>query len=466
MKKILLLFLVIFTPLLSLYAQEKTILHGVVGDKNLSKIKLTQSGSRQILNLGTAEIGANGDYSLNATIPGITICDASFYSKEGRKMFSRKIYVAPGKKIGMNYTSAKKYEFFDDYAKENSEIMPIHYKLSSATIGVLKNVTLDNIKKVDTFQKEFTDSLRMKNYAKDFTYAWETLLGHKCDMARMKALKGGDATKYKKYLSTVYKKNITTTDIFNVNDWQYDLDYLLKEMESAGLLPSTDIKNENRLKWIKNPIVRSEYGLYLLNNEIGSKKWMEKSIDPMVEKYKEYITADYSKKGLEECLAHYAKTLKDFFKLMPGEVAPPFTFESVDGKMISLSDYRGKFVILDVWNIYCGPCIKQVPFIKEMEKELESKNVYFIGVSCDPQDIKDKWKDMVKKKEMSGVQLIMDNGRHSRFLKDYVIHGFPTFVLIDPDGKIINAFFERPDSPNFKKRLYQHIDEYNSKNKK
>lgn len=458
MKKYILLFLVLFGFIFSLSAQEKTILHGVVGNKHLSKIKLTQSGSRQTFDLGTAEIGANGEYFLDATIPGPTLCDASFFSKEGRKMFGRKIYIAPGKNVGMNYTTDKKYEFFDDYARENSEIMPIFYKLSSATINVLKNPTLNEIGKVDTFQKEFTDSLKVKNYAKDFSFTWETLLGYKCEMARMKALKGGNAVKYKKYLAAMYKNNITTTDILNVDDWQYYMDYILVEMESAGFLPPTDIKNENRLKWIKNPTVRSEYGIYLLNNAVGSKKWMEQPMDPMVEKYKEYITADYSKKGFEKCLAHYEKYKRDFLHLMPGVVAPPFTFESVDGKMVSLSDYRGKFVILDVWNIYCGPCIKQIPFIKEMEKELEEKNVYFISITCDPQDIKEKWRGVVKKREMSGIQLIMDNGRHSKFLKDYVIHGFPTFVLIDPDGKIVNAFFELPESPNFKKLLYQHVD--------
>lgn len=465
MKKIILFFLVLFAPLISLYAQEKATIHGIIGDKHLSKIKLTQSGSRQTFDLGTAEISTNGEYSLNAMIPGVTICDVSFFSKEGRKMFGRKIYIAPGKKIGINYTSAKKYEFFDDYATENSEIMSFHYKLSSATVNLFKNAKLGDLEKIDAFQKEFTDSLRMKGYAKDFTTTWETLLGSKCDMARMKALKEGSAAKYKKYLSAVYKKNITTTDVFNIDDWQYHMDYILTEMESVGLLSQTDIKGENRLKWIKNPIVRSEYGIYRLNNEIGQKKWMETSIDPMVEKYKEYITADYSKNNLDATLKRFEKSKSEFLHLMPGVMAPPFTFESIDGKMVSLSDYRGKFVILDVWNIYCGPCIKQVPFIKEMEKELESKNVYFIGISCDPQDIKDKWSDVVKKKEMSGTQLIMDNGRHSKFMKDYVIHGFPTFVLIDPDGKVINAFFGRPDSPNFKKSLYQYIDEYNSRKK-
>lgn len=457
--------MVLVSSIASLYAQEKTIIHGVISDKNLSKIKLMQNGSRQILNLGTAEIGANGEYSLEATIPGITICEVAFFSKEGKRVFNRTIYIAPGKKIGMNYTSAKEYEFFDDYAIENSEIMPLYYKLTLAPIKTFKGFKLDDIEKIDTFQKEFTDSLKAKKYAKDFTYAWETLLAHNCDMERMKLLKSGNAAKYKKYISAIYKKNITSTYIFNVNDWQYYMDYILTEMKNVGLLPSTDIKNENRLKWIKNLIVRSEYGIYLLNNEIGSKKWMKVPIDSMVEKYKEYITADYSKESLDASLERFKKSKKDFLHLMPGVVAPPFTFESVDGKMVSLSDYRGKFVILDIWNIYCGPCIKQVPFIKGMEKELESKNVYFIGISCDPQDIKDKWIDMVKKKEMSGVQLIMDNGRYSKFIKDYVIHGFPTFVLIDPDGKVVNAFFERPDSPNFKKSLYQYIDTYNSKNK-
>ena len=68
---------------------------------------------------------------------------------------------------------------------------------------------------------------------------------------------------------------------------------------------------------------------------------------------------------------------------------------------------------------------------------------------CDRQKEKQKWRDFVVKKEMVGHQLIMDNGRDSDFLIDYNIKGFPTFIVIDPDGNMVDYKFLLAENKEF-----------------
>ena len=107
--------------------------------------------------------------------------------------------------------------------------------------------------------------------------------------------------------------------------------------------------------------------------------------------------------------------------------------------------------------------MNQVPYLKKFEPELEKMGVVVIGVSCDPQKIKDKWRNTVKSKGMPGIQVIMDNFRGSAFMKDYSIACFPTFCLIGPDGVVINAYIPRPEISGFMKSIRQKIDAYNQK---
>ena len=71
--------------------------------------------------------------------------------------------------------------------------------------------------------------------------------------------------------------------------------------------------------------------------------------------------------------------------------------------MHSLSDYKGKVVVVDVWATWCGPCVKEMPFFKKLKDEFEGKEVVFMGVSVD--ENKFKWEAYMKKQGLTGVQL-------------------------------------------------------------
>jgi len=145
-------------------------------------------------------------------------------------------------------------------------------------------------------------------------------------------------------------------------------------------------------------------------------------------------------------------------ELQVGNPSPKFeNYENYAGGTTSLDDLKGKYVYIDVWATWCGPCTKQIPFLKEVEKAYHGKNIEFVSISVDKQKDYDKWRAMVSDKELEGIQLFAEKDFKSKFIKDYAINSIPKFILIGPDGNIISANAPRPSN----KTLITLFDEYN-----
>jgi peroxiredoxin len=116
--------------------------------------------------------------------------------------------------------------------------------------------------------------------------------------------------------------------------------------------------------------------------------------------------------------------------------APDFTLQNSEGNTVSLSDFRGKVIYLDFWATWCKPCMEEVPgSIKLSSKLNNDTNIVFIAVSIDS-DV-DRWKKMLEKKKMVGVQLISLSGKESDVLAKYNVGTIPRFVVIDKNGIIV-----------------------------
>jgi thiol-disulfide isomerase/thioredoxin len=140
-----------------------------------------------------------------------------------------------------------------------------------------------------------------------------------------------------------------------------------------------------------------------------------------------------------------------------GAPSPKFEdYINFKGGKKSLDSFKGKFVYIDVWATWCGPCIQQIPFLKTLEKEYHGKNIAFISISTDEarrsggswEVAEKKWRDFVKAKQLTGVQLWA--AEDISFQRDYQISGIPRFILIDPKGNIVNANAPRPSEPRLK----------------
>ncbi len=120
---------------------------------------------------------------------------------------------------------------------------------------------------------------------------------------------------------------------------------------------------------------------------------------------------------------------------------------------MSLTDFKGKVVLVDVWATWCGPCKAQIPHLEKLEKEYHGKDIVFISVSVDEK--KDKWLNMIKKDNLGGVQL-WANG-FSKICKDYSIKGIPRFMLFDKEGNIISVDAPRPSEPKLKELINKYL---------
>ncbi len=131
-----------------------------------------------------------------------------------------------------------------------------------------------------------------------------------------------------------------------------------------------------------------------------------------------------------------------------GKVCPDISSNaSADGSTPSLKDYRGKFVIIDFWGTWCGPCMSGVPHMKAF-REAHKDKLEIFGVAND-KDI-DNWKSVLDKKGMNWPNILIGTGD-----KDYVakfnVQGFPTKILVGPDGTIL--YRESGESEEFYKKV-------------
>ncbi len=115
--------------------------------------------------------------------------------------------------------------------------------------------------------------------------------------------------------------------------------------------------------------------------------------------------------------------------------APDFSLADINGKRFDLSDFNGKYVYMDIWATWCGPCKVQIPFMKELEKQFHNAPIHFVSVSLDKLEDKPIWEKMVRENQMSGVQLFA--GREDNFGFDYKIEYIPTFIILDKEGNIM-----------------------------
>jgi len=135
---------------------------------------------------------------------------------------------------------------------------------------------------------------------------------------------------------------------------------------------------------------------------------------------------------------------KDYSSFAEGEPAPNFKLFDKEGKPWGLNHFDGKYIYMDVWTSYCGPCLREAPAFEELKTELAQQNIVFLSVSLDRKE-KD-WITTMKKHEMTGIQLIADNDWSSDFARDYYVnhYGIPYYIIIDPDGFIYKIKAPKP----------------------
>ena len=129
----------------------------------------------------------------------------------------------------------------------------------------------------------------------------------------------------------------------------------------------------------------------------------------------------------------------------PGVGASSFKMTNLNGKQITLKEFKGKVVYIDFWASWCGPCRKQFPFAKELKHNLtksQKKQIVFLYISID--NTEQIWKSAIDKLGIEGYHVLSKGGWNSKAVKFFGINSIPRYMIVDKKGKIVDIDAKRP----------------------
>jgi len=128
--------------------------------------------------------------------------------------------------------------------------------------------------------------------------------------------------------------------------------------------------------------------------------------------------------------------------LTTGAPAPEIKLNTPEGKELSLSSLKGKYVLIDFWASWCGPCRRENPNVLQLYNKYKKKNFEILSVSLDSD--KAKWTAAIQQDQMNGLHVSDLEKWNSVAARDYGVSSIPFTVLVDPDGNVIATKLRGP----------------------
>lgn len=207
-----------------------------------------------------------------------------------------------------------------------------------------------------------------------------------------------------------------------------------KDLQSTSMEDRIQAQLDFALKNFNSPAVQEYVVDNVLSRYVGYSGI--DNLDRFINIYNEKVTSPAKKAAFQALCDKWRKVAK-------GQPSIGFKYLDIKGKEVSLADLKGKYVYIDCWATWCGPCRGELPHLQKLEHQYKGKNIHFVSISCD-QD-KAAWEKMVKEDKLGGIQL--HNGGDNEFMDFYMINGIPRFILLDREGKIVAANAPRPSNP-------------------
>ncbi|MDB4923885.1 TlpA disulfide reductase family protein [Mucilaginibacter sp.] len=153
----------------------------------------------------------------------------------------------------------------------------------------------------------------------------------------------------------------------------------------------------------------------------------------------------------------FAERLPKLKAVALGATAPEFAEVDTAGKMVSLSSFRGKYVLIDFWASWCGPCRQENPNVVRAFNHYKGQKFTIVGVSLDRPGAKDKWLKAIHNDGLAWTQLSDLKFWDSKAAGLYAVRGIPQNFLLDPDGKIIGKNLRGEDLENKLEEIFGKI---------
>jgi peroxiredoxin len=145
--------------------------------------------------------------------------------------------------------------------------------------------------------------------------------------------------------------------------------------------------------------------------------------------------------------SHSAGEYKRVELKMGGQV-PDFQFTDFQGKKRRLSEFRGKYVLIDFWGTWCGPCRRELPYLKTAYRNFQPRGLEILGMNTDEPELLSQIKPWMEKNGLVWPQATLDSIRE--IIRSYRIHSYPTTLLIDAQGKVISLNQTKRGQPSLR----------------
>lgn len=436
------------------WAGQFTSVKGTVKmEKNPEEISLFRVVDGNIMQIATTRVGNSGTFGFLFEPDG-----AGFYTV-GTKDLNHILYVLGGEEVNIDLYD-KEAKLNGKNTKENKalyrwEEFSQNIRLKSVYFWLTQSTYKDFFPEFVEFAAQlpaFKQKLQSGN--KDFDALLSKMIDYDVDYYAIMFLQTPRTEHPKKEQRPDFYKTIISDRKF-VNDEVLQFPrgvsmlscYASYGFESAGRQYTTpEDYIRTGLSFLHHDRLKGEF---VLSSEFARYKTYEQYLAG-IEAYGQYFVTP-SLKTRAEAIG------TKLYDTRAGGVAADFTYPDVNGKEVSLSDFKGKVVLVDVWATWCGPCRGEIPHLKKLEQEMHGTDVVFLGVSVDEAKDKQKWLDFIKKEELAGVQLLASGW--SKITKDYKITGIPRFMVFDKKGNIVSVDAPRPSNPELKKLLLKTLEE-------
>lgn len=156
----------------------------------------------------------------------------------------------------------------------------------------------------------------------------------------------------------------------------------------------------------------------------------------------------------------YTAFLQDFYQrrkaVSPGQPAVSFTLPDPDGKLYSMDDFKGRYVLLDFWATWCIPCLDAMEPLRRIHQKYSRDQFEIVAISIEEDS--STWRSALQQFDMPWIQLYGGDGVQQQTFNDYQAGGIPFYILIGPDGTILRYNDVRP-SFNLDSVLTRYIDQ-------